>query len=674
LTGRRSEKIPELHIRTFEQKSFYISFSYVKWLGYMKVLAMVMVLCVMAAGIPFQFQEMNSSHQEGHTLEMAVLCDILEMEGEFSLEFNGAKHYDIECSRSDPTLIDFEYLVIDADSIFINDKNTRKDVIMTRPSSDNKTKFRVKNLSQTELKILDEDTVMRRIWIKKIEGCRKDARITFSQDSGELYTIFGKDSIMHLESFCQNSSWTLELSGDFQIQIVDEEENSEPVRNEEYGIGPNLTNAQIVFSGGLSVQNGKAPRVNPFRLNLNFDDDVSSLNLVDGQTTIISETVSDKETSENHFLRVVDDDFRIDMQKDFYHTNDYLKRFQLKNLETMWIDEIRESNEKLLVETRAIYSQDTLFPKIFAVTKYFPASEKKEESGCLVETTNSEITCNEVKFLEGNQYRVEIEIQKLVRESIQIDIEDINCSCFVSYDGEKMLKDINLGDIGFHHTYKFIVVSGCSRLSDSSDCFTKVFYHKKSNEHQGDLPFCETRRFSAIINSGIVLGIDPPESEPREISEDDVLEIEKNISLDSETSNPVIVRAFLVVEKGFEVVGGASYVDGKLSNNGNTLLFRVELKPPDVEKTESPYKVRILVFYKMSGSDYYVLYLPDPAKDETVVIDVVVKPSGSFFYDHPNINTALVSFIAGVIATSFVSITIYFIKNRKMKKKREKRK
>jgi hypothetical protein len=642
----------------------------------MKVLAAVMVLCVMAAGISFQFQEVSSSYQEGHTLEMAVLCDILEMEGKFSLEFNGAKHYDIECSRNDPTLIDFEYLVIDADSIFINDKNTNKDVIMTRPSSDKK--FRIENLSQTELKILDEKTVMRRIWIKKIEGCRKDAGIIFSQDSGKLYTIFGKDSIMHLENFYQNSSWTLELSGDFQMQIVDEEENSEPIKNEEYGIGPNLTNAQIVFSGPLSVQNGKAPRVNSFRLNLNFDDDVSSLYLGGGQATIVSEAVSDKETSENQFLRVIDDDFRIDMQKGFYHTNDYLKRFQLKNLETMWIDEIRESDEKLLIETRAIYNQDTLFPKIFIITKYFPASEKKEESGCLVETNNSEITSDEVEFLEGNQYKVEIKIQKLVKESIQIDIEDINCNCFVSYKGEKIVKDINLGDKDFPHTYEFIVVSGCSRLSDSSDCFTRVSYHKKSNEHQTDFRFCETRRFSAIVNSGIVLEISPPESQPREISEDDVLEIEKNISLDSETSFPVTVRAFLVVEKGFEVVGGASYVDGKLSNNGNSLLFRVELKPPDVEKTESPYKVRILVFYKMSGSDYYVLYLPDPAKDETVVIDVVVKPSGSMWYNHPNIKDYLISFCAGIFATIlgsfFIHVFIDWRKGKKKEKRKQKRK
>ncbi len=634
----------------------------------MKPIAIIAVLWMAGCGLIPQSVMVQPLQGDDHVLEMTVLCDTFGMIGDFCLEFNNARRYDIKYARSDPTLADFKYLVTDADTIKIDDKRSSGNTVsIDKPAGEN-IEFRIENLSQTTLEFIDGEDIVRKLWIKRIEGSKeKDTNVSFYQDSGEPHISFGENSIIYLENYYSHPEWILELQGDFQIQIKGENNNIEPIKN--------MNEARITFTGSLIVESPKAPRADFLCLGFEFHDNIKVLSSGKGQIVVSSEARSAQETTENQFIEVIEDSFRIDMTKEFYRTDDYLKNLHLKNIEKMQIEEIRESYGRLMIKTGKIYyGGETLFPKIEITTRYFSADKQTEEEGnYLVELTNTEVTRSEVEFLEGNQYTVEIHIQKLVEDGIKIDLEDKNCHFFVPFEGEKILKNIDLEDPEFRHHYKFIVIPGCSHLSGQIRCFTDVSYRKKSEEPLKS-PYCETRSFTAVVSAGIYFIIQPGEDpKPTYVNENRTFTIERKISLDSETSSPVTVKAFLILEKGFEVESGTPYASNKLMKDGEPLDFKVNIRTPMIEKNEELYKVKVLVFYKMAESDYYTLYLPDPTKDETVVIDVIVERSSGLFERNPAIQIFSLSFAAGVCATATVSLSIGYLRKKKSHLSRKKK-
>ena len=126
-----------------------------------------------------------------HELDMTVLCDSFEVNGNFDLEFNSSRSYPIWGSKN-PIPINFRNLHIETKSIIIDDRSLN--------SMGEKVRIEAQE-SKPRLYIYKEpSTSVHEIYISRIKAATKDAEIGFSATAGETYVSIGKDSIIHLEN------------------------------------------------------------------------------------------------------------------------------------------------------------------------------------------------------------------------------------------------------------------------------------------------------------------------------------------------------------------------------------------------------------------------------------------------------------------------------------------
>lgn len=632
-----------------------------------KAVAVVTALWMAGYGLPLQLLSERSPSENNHELKMTILCDTFEMTGKFNLEFYGAMHCEVEDSKNDSTLTSFKYLLIDANTITINGKLLDKG-----------GRFRVKALGKTRLKILSREDIVQSIWIKQIKGKKEDATVSFSQQLEGQCVSFGSGSEVYLDNF--SNPWSLELEGEFQIQ--DDKRN--PVIDEEYDITQFMRNARITFAGSLSVEDPKVlvkglkePKEDFPHLEIEFCDDVDKLCFEKekeegealGEAVFKAEAKSAHTPSPNQFIKVIEDEFGINMTNDYYTTGEFTESLHVRNIEKMYVKKIRESSGKLMIETEITYSGYTLFPKIKVTTRYFLVDPRTRTENLLIETSNLEITNSEkesledekVKFLAGKEYKVQIRIEKLVYDNIIVNLEDINCDNFVltKKGANKFKNNIDLGipHDPFHvHEYFFKV--DYQGIGETPDCFTKVYYWKKEQKSEaGDVM---TKDFEAQISSDIgrcIVIKEHEDFEDKRVDEGERFTFQIEIEQAPEISVPIFVDAFLIPDEELRIESGQLHYSGDLEKGKSVTLY-ANLRAPAIKSGTKNYVIKVFVYYCIKGQDY--CDSSDPMKK------IIVEPSFCHsVMEYFNKFKILASYIGGsIFGLTFVFILLEEIKEK----------
>jgi hypothetical protein len=572
----------------------------------MRPAVFVLMLCMLGFGLSPQIEAVRLVDGDYHTLKMTAICDIFEVTGNFYVEFRTARSHKVSGSINDPVLADFNYLVIEASDISINNKFKAKN-----------RNLKVETKNRTSLKIFPGDNINREILIKRIKNLTQDSSISFHQGLKKQYVSLGKDSIIDLENnFLDLRPWVLELNGEFGI--IDND-TGEPLLDSESDIKSSMSKAVIKFNGSLSVEQPQVLNTDSFSVDFEFSD-IEELSLRNCHIAIRSDIRSDLKG--NEFRDMVEDDFRIDMTKEIFEKDSYAKDFRLRDIEIMEVEEIKESDGRLMIKSPRIrYSGKTLFPKIRVITCYYLVNENAEEF--LVEISSlSPTNYEKLNFLVGETYRVHILIEKFVKDDIMVNLADNNCEFFIPENGSpKIVNNLNLGPQKSFRDYEYFFTVDPRGIDKTSECWTEVSYRKKGQDSEFKVM---TGIFKAEISCNINPIITIKESEffnGDTIEGGGTFETELVVALPSETSASVTVDAFIIPDERFTVMWGELHKEKELEK-GDSLLMRVELKAPLDNKEKETCKIQFIVYYYIENSAYYNYY-----KSEKEVIVEPLKPT-----------------------------------------------
>lgn len=604
----------------------------------MKVEAFIIGICLMMSlgSISYPSSELVAS--DTHDLGTTILCDSFRMNGEFDLKFKTTKFCSIQVSNHTPTPINFSSLHIDSNSISIDDFSLE----MTNG------KIRIDAQPTAQLFFYEgPSTYAQGVYISRITDSNKKGEMTFNSISSNCRISLESNSKIYLENKYSNSKeWVIRIKGQFRaVDITGDKPVDYPI----------MENKKIRFTGSLEVENPELCDSENIKLNINFLREIDSLHLNGGQVLFIS----DHDYSPNRYLiesneinykdEVIEDEFRIDMTKNFYKTDKFLKEFHIENICDMDVYKIEMAENKLSIKSHIKYLGETYFPRVKVTTKYFLVNKDNTIGDPLIVISNLEPSSENksMEFFVGRKYKAEICIEKLAK------------NITVNYSNKDFKENDEKTDVTDYCYEYYIRCSSSYSREQPIECYTNVTYQKKGEEKQFT---CRTESFFAIIQSGVEFEIYPPYEEiEREIDENEIFSVSKNITLKSETSDPIKVHAFLIIDRGFKIESDKSHFVESLRKE-DSMEINVDLRTPFVRYDVEHYDIKILVFYQMEESDYYTLFLPDPTKDATIVENITVKKE---FWNHildksdnilTLILTCIFTFIIGNKAVSKVMI------------------
>ena len=258
-------------------------------------------LCLLVAPIDENYHELNGT----------ILCKNLEMEGNFDLEFEVGRPYQIWNAES-PVPLHFKNLYIETESISVDD------VFLDNVGK----KIRIVALEPTaQLYIYEIEKPSHVIFISRIKADSENAEMSFFSTSGESFVSFGKNSIISLENYYPTEEWFIEVKGGFQM------------------IGEKyvefMEDRKIRFLGSLQIENLQLSNSENLVLGFDFPYDVKKLQLNEGTVLFRSDVGSFDLSNKNTFMvesngivskdEVIEDGFRIDMTKEFYQKGAFLE-------------------------------------------------------------------------------------------------------------------------------------------------------------------------------------------------------------------------------------------------------------------------------------------------------------------------------------------------------------
>jgi hypothetical protein len=538
-----------------------------------------------------------------HELSGTVLCRVLEMKGNFDLEFGVGKPYQI-WNAEVPVPLHFKNLHIETESIFVDDA-----------SLDNVgKKIRIVALEPTtQLYIYEIEKPADVIFISRIKAASENAEISFFSDSEESFVSFGKNSVISLENYYSTREWFIEIKGRFQVIG---EKYAAPMKDK-----------NIRFLGSMKIENPQLSNSENMILDFDFYYDVKKLQLNEGHTLFRSDVGSVNLLSDkNAFMvesngivsknEVIEDGFRIDMTKEFYQKDEYFEKFHIEDVRKMNIYDIEAIEDRLSVKFHVDYYGETLFPKILTKTRYYIISKEGLIGDLLVELSNLDTSEKGiVTFLPGNEYMIEIYVEKLVKDDIVVGFEH--------RDLQEVLIEYN---IYTEIPYKFTFRCPLSFLKKPFRVYTEFSYYKENEENTASV--IATDSFYAVIEyGGIEFRIeDNGGGIPYKVRESGKLLISKKITLESEISDLIEVNLSIDGRGEFEITR-FEYYPTYFHAKGDTIYIEVELKAPSIEREREVYEIKIILFYRLKDDTGYILYLPDPTRNTTIVENIIVEKS-----------------------------------------------
>lgn len=588
----------------------------------MKLMVVVVVMWLILVTEPFCSSAVPAD-EAIHELDMSILCDSLEIDGKYNLEFEDSRSYSIWGSRA-PIPINFKNLHIETDSIFIGNQLLDSLGETIRIEAQEPT---------AQLYIYREPNIpVHDIYISKIRTSSENAKIEFSTILGEPYVSFGKNSIIHLEKKYSNTEgWILKIEGRFQV-----------IGDKDYEV---MENERVGFSGSLQIESPKMPNSNNLRLYFDFSEHVKEFILNKGYIFFRS----GYDSPPNNFMvesngiiarnEVIEDGFRIDMTKEFYQDDRFLREFYLENICEMKVHNINVAENKLSVKSHIEYVGETCFPKIEVTTKYFLMTKDNTVGDLLVEISSLETDKKEtVVFLDGRNYMIEVCVEKFVNDDIIID-----------FTHENFQKNITERDItvGFPYKHRFTCHIP-SFKKQPIECYTEASYQKRSKESPEFS--CKTESFYAEIQSEITFKIDNIDEIPKKIKENEKLLISRKITLESEISDSVEILVFLDVGEGFKIES-SKYYPRSYSQKGDSSIMEFELRAPIIGVEKRDYEIKIFVLYKLNESNDYSIYLPKSTMEATIVENIIVE-KGFRSYLSEWIPKAVSSIISAILSVS----------------------
>jgi hypothetical protein len=563
-----------------------------------------------------------------HELDMTVLCENLELTGYFDLKFDGSRSFPIWGSKA-PIPINFRRLHVKTESISIGNKtfnDVGEDIIIeAQPAT--------KSYPTAQLYICREPSgYVQDIYISRIQAVTGDARMEFSVISGENFVSFGKGSLMHLRNkYSSSNEWILKIEGRFQVK-----------GNRDLEV---MYDKTLKFSGLLEIESPELPNSQKIRLGLNFSYKKDEFRLEGGNASL----VSGYNSSMNKFFvesmgivnedEVLEDGYRIDMTKEIYLDDRFLKEFHVENVKEIILYDVKTAGNRLSVKFHMEYVGESLFPKIGVTTRYFLMTGEGPEENPIVEISNLETDEKEiVKFLDNRDYTIEIFVEKFVKDNIIVNFTHMNFQ-----------KIINENDISLEFPYRYLLQCETPSFEKQDfECFTQGSFRKRDDEDSEVL--FRTKGFYARIQSSIGFEIEDIDRILEEIEEDEELSFSKRITLISETSNSIEIMVFMEVEDGFGIKS-FWYHPKRFSRKGDFVDIKVHLRAPSIVGEARSCEIKIFIFYRMNESNDFILYLPDPNIEATIVEDLVIKGTfrGSLEEGFPYI-------VAFIISTCFVAL------------------
>lgn len=552
-----------------------------------------------------------------HELYMTVSCDNFEIDGKFDLEFKNSISYSIWGSRA-PVPINFRCLYIETDSMRIGEKHLENvegtTKIMAQPS-------------KAQLYFYEEPGIpAEKMYISKITSFDGNTEVNFFSTSGESFVSVGRDSLIYLENRPATRKWILKIKGGFR---VNEDEDME--------------DEMISFFGSLRIESPELPDSKNLILNFNSFHHLGNLQQEEGHILMESR----HSLLPNRFMvelggienkdEVKEDGYRIDMTREFYKNDRFLREFQIENIYDAKIHDIKTGDQKLSVRATIKYNGETYFPRIKVTTKYFALTSDDKKGDFQVGISNLETGGKEtVEFLDGRKYMIEILIERFVKDDIIVD-----------FTHEDFQEEITKNDwpTGLVYEHEFTCYALSSKIQNI-ECFTKGTYRKR-NEESPEIPF-RTEGFYVEIQSRIEFDINDLKEIPETVKENERLSFSKRITLISEVSDSIEVRIYLDLKEGFGIKN-FKYHPTSFSKQGDSIDIEVELMAPSIAEEKS-YEIKIIMFYRMNETTNYDLYLPN-SLETTIVENITVRRStlGILFEAFPY----LVSF---AISLSFSSL------------------
>ena len=562
-----------------------------------------LIICMLILS-PFKYDSILAE-EDINTIDMTVLCDSVEMDGKFNIEFTNSRPLSILSSKK-PKPIIFESLNIESSFFSVKGYVTDKDRDIRIEALDPNTQL---FLYKEQNKPVDQ------IYISEITAVHEYSNIRFYNDLGECNITFGRRSKIFLENRYQNTNeWVLKIEGKFQI--LGEDLNFEVMENE-----------KIKFNGNLQIISPQFPDNTDFKLNFNYYFDIGNkgkIELFEGQIKYISRNdfaPNEFSVEDNGMFNkneIIENNFRVDMNNEYYQVENadkYLHDFNIPNVKKGKILNIETKGNRLSIKSNIEYLGESLFPKIKVTSKYYIINKDGTIGDPLIEISNlqNEMNTKKIQFLDGRRYKIEIIIEPLVNDNLSINYT-------IKGPHEKILE--NQVKLGITYDYEF----RCSKPSFNQqpvECCVELTYLKENSQEIKQYNE-KTINCYAEIYSEIMFEIKNIIDTKKTINEKEEFLISKKLMLTSETSDPINISIFIVLDDGIKIRCG-EYLINKSLRKEDSINISATLVAPFIEENEKETEIKIYVFYKIEGSDNYSLYLPEPTMNATIIEDIKIK-------------------------------------------------
>lgn len=582
---------------------------------------------IMCAGLVHSLlAESAESGNDIHDFRATVLCDNFKINGEFDLNFEDTISFPIQSSKNSPIPINFSSLYIDTNSISLDDM----------PPDTVEGGIRIDAQPTAQVYFLKEaKTYAESIYISRITYSKENAEINFYSTLGRCHMAFGKNSMVYLENnYSDSEEWILKIKGNVHVVGV--------IGNQE--IDSLMENKMIKFSGSLKIESPELSNQVDLRIDFDFSKNKNEFKIYKGQLHFISnydfspnefKVESDGITYENE---VIEDGFRVDISKDFYRSNVFLNDFHIANVQEAEVQKIMIDQKRLSVKSHIKYAGKTLFPKVIVSTKYFLVCKDGTIGDPLIVISNIESNSsnNLVEFFVGRKYKIEISIEKLVKDDIIVDYCDKN------FGGDERKYGFDISN----YDYYYVRCTNSSPENKPIECFTEIFYRKI----EGGASYRDnTESFFAKIESGIEFEIDPSlgfESNTI-VHENETFSISRKITLISETSDPIKIYVF-ILEEGFGIESDKSYFTSSLTK-GDSIYIDFKIRAPIANYDGERHEIKIFIYYQMEGSDYFTLYAFDHSKDASFTENITVNRNFGYYFLN-NFHPVILSILSGIVS------------------------
>jgi len=550
----------------------------------------------------FEYDTILAVEEGINTIDMIVLCDSVEMEGKFDIEFNYDRHINLLSSKK-PKPIIFESLNIVSSNVSIKGYELKA-----------KNNIRVEAIDpNTQLFIYkDNNKLASEIYVSRISAIHEYANVIFSNYLGTSNIIFGKKSKIFLEeTYPDIEGWVLKIDGKFQV----------------LGDGINLEvmeNEKIKFIGDLEILSPEFPNNTNFNINFSYYPHIKHIKLIEGQMRYISKNdyapnefsvVQNGKINKNE---IIENDFKINMNDKYYqidHKDEYLHDFRIYNVKKGKILNIDIKKERLSINSYIEYAGESLFPKININVKYYLINRDGTIGDPLIEISNFENEKNlkDFKFFDGRRYLIEITIEKLLNDNLLFNYTIIG-------PHEDIIRNQVQSGIKYSHEFR------CPKPSFDQqiiECYVRLDYQKTDSKDLKQYKE-KTISFFTEIQSDIKFEIEDNIETKQEVEEDEKFQISKKLTLASETSDPIDICIFYVPNDGIELEYG-DYLINESLRKGDSIEISTLFRSPFIEGNKQYSEIYIFIFYKIQGSDSYTIYLPEPTMRASIVENIIIN-------------------------------------------------